>query len=388
LHLHPSRSLRGGSTKTYTLDDVLKMKEKDWFSRGIALSPACNVSIVDNSLEKLEGLRQTGTLHQLIAVACSVDHAKSIRTLYEERGYKADVIHSDLDEHAQEDILRRLRSGELDCIVQVQMLGEGFDHPKLSVAAIFRPFRSLAPYIQFVGRVLRVIVQNDPTHPDNYGHVVTHAGMNLDQRLKEFRLFEKDDQKFWDEVIGGKEPEPSREVASGAGRMRNAEMAIALDEIADSLIEDDLVTSDDEELIKELERKLESLGLDPSAARALVVKQQNEGLKKSAAAEPFPVLPQREWEECRRRLKEKVNRSANMLLNRLALPKTGRKLVNTGIAASNDLIAAITLINNEIKKSIPAPRQQWSSSDFKSAMDNLDKILNDLTRKYKGILHE
>jgi DNA repair protein RadD len=29
--------------------------------------------------------------------------------------------------------------------IQVQMLGEGFDHPKLSVAAIFRPFRSLAP---------------------------------------------------------------------------------------------------------------------------------------------------------------------------------------------------------------------------------------------------
>ena len=47
------------------------------------------------------------------------------------------------------------------------MLGEGFDHPKLSVAAIFRPFRTLAPYIQFVGRIMRVVVQNDPTHPDN-----------------------------------------------------------------------------------------------------------------------------------------------------------------------------------------------------------------------------
>ena len=56
--------------------------------------------------------------------------------------------------------MRDLRSGVLDCIVQVQMLGEGFDHPKLSVAAIFRPFRSLAPYIQFVGRILRVVVQN------------------------------------------------------------------------------------------------------------------------------------------------------------------------------------------------------------------------------------
>jgi DNA repair protein RadD len=66
------------------------------------------------------------------------------------------------------------------------MLGEGFDHPKLSVAAIFRPFKTLAPYIQFVGRIMRVVVQNDPTHPNNVGHIVTHLGMNLDERLKEF----------------------------------------------------------------------------------------------------------------------------------------------------------------------------------------------------------
>ena len=58
--------------------------------------------------------------------------------------------------------LASLRNGTLDCIIQVQMLGEGFDHPKLSVAAIFRPFRTLAPYIQFVGRIMRVVVQNDP----------------------------------------------------------------------------------------------------------------------------------------------------------------------------------------------------------------------------------
>lgn len=70
-------------------------------------------------------------------------------------------------------MLGALRNGSLDCIIQVQMLGEGFDHPKLSVAAIFRPFRSLAPYIQFVGRIMRVIVQNDPTHPDNIGRRLT-----------------------------------------------------------------------------------------------------------------------------------------------------------------------------------------------------------------------
>lgn len=193
-----------GETRTYTLDEVLAMKERDWFSRGIALSEPCNQTIVDNSLQRLEQLRETGTAHQLIAVACSVNHARSIVRLYQARGFSADLIYSEMDDDKKADVKRRLTSGELDCIVQVQMLGEGFDHPKLSVAAIFRPFRTLAPYIQFVGRILRVIVQNSPGHPDNYGHIVTHAGMNLDERLREFKLFESDDQKFWEDVIGGR----------------------------------------------------------------------------------------------------------------------------------------------------------------------------------------
>ena len=71
-----------GETKTYNLDEILKMKEKDWFSRGIALSEVCNQTIVDNSLEKLEELRKTGTHHQLIAVACSVEHSKRICAMY------------------------------------------------------------------------------------------------------------------------------------------------------------------------------------------------------------------------------------------------------------------------------------------------------------------
>lgn len=263
-----------GKTRTYNLVEVLKMKEKDWFSRGIALSDVCNQSIVDNSLEKLEQLRATGTYHQLIAVACSVNHARKIRSMYEARGFIADIIYGELDEDKKKMIKRRLKNGELDCIVQVQMLGEGFDHPKLSVAAIFRPYRTLAPYIQFVGRVLRVIVQNNPSHPDNYGHVVTHAGMNLDVRLQEFKLFEKDDQKFWDSVISGEEPSLPDHVTSGAARMRLSEPAVANYEIVDSLIEEEFTTAEDEDIIRELEENLESLGLDPGDAREMILNKK------------------------------------------------------------------------------------------------------------------
>lgn len=374
-----------GETKIYTLDEVLAMKDKDWFSRGIALSDPCNQTIVDNSLEKLELLRETGTAHQLIAVACSVNHARKIKAMYEARGFKADLIYSEMDEDKKVDVKRRLTSGELDCIVQVQMLGEGFDHPKLSVAAIFRPFRTLAPYIQFVGRILRVIVQNSPGHPDNYGHIVTHAGMNLDERLREFKLFESDDQKFWEEVISGKEPEPPANVKSGEARMKLSEPAVVNYEIVDSLIEEQFTSAEQEDIINELREKLELLGLDPERAEELVLARAD-AKKVSKAAEPYQVLPVREWEMKRRGLNEQVNRAANLLINRLGVNRGGRDIIKTGVAATNNFVACVTLINKELKTRNPKARNDWNTDEFDVAINCLEDVINVLTRRYKGIL--
>lgn len=375
-----------GETKVYTLADVLAMKDKDWFSRGIALSEACNQTIVDNSLEKLEQLRETGTAHQLIAVACSVHHARSIVRLYEARGFKADLIYSEMDEDQKVDVKRRLTSGELDCIVQVQMLGEGFDHPKLSVAAIFRPFRTLAPYIQFVGRILRVIVQNTPGHPDNYGHIVTHAGMNLDERLREFKMFESDDQKFWEEIIGGKEPEPPEHVKSGAARMKLHEDAVVNYEIVDSLIEEQFTSAEQEDIITELREKLESLGLNPEDAEKLVLAQESTR-KTARSAQPYQVLPVREWELKKKALNQQVNRAANLLINRLGIMRGGRELINVGVAATNNFVACVTLINKELKAGNTKPRSEWASTEFDAAEKSLEEVINGLTRRYKGILN-
>jgi Helicase conserved C-terminal domain len=113
----------------------------------------------DHSIQGMEELRSTGTgkvKHQIIAVTCSIDHAKSVHALYEERNYRADVIHSNLSEEELLRVRTDLEQGRLDAIVQVQMLAEGADYPSLGVAAIFRPYRHLVPYVQFVGDVMRV----------------------------------------------------------------------------------------------------------------------------------------------------------------------------------------------------------------------------------------
>ena len=383
-----------GEEQTFTLDEVLAMKEETWFSRGIALSTPCNVSIVDNSLEKLEQLRQTGTKHQLIAVGCSINHARQIRSLYRERGYEAAIVHSSpdkaADEKANEEVMRDLYSGVLDCIVQVQMLGEGFDHPKLSVAAIFRPFRSLAPYIQFVGRILRVVVQNDPTHPDNYGHIVTHVGMNLDELLKQFKMFENDDQRFWKEVTAGKDPDPPKEVLEGSARMKLHEDMAVQSEIVEQLFEEDFSTAEDADILRDLEKKLESLGLDSRLAQQVLQKSRSGALGPAVvpAAQPFSRIPAKQWEEAKKRLNEEAHRTARILLNRVALSPSGveipRKL-KPGIGALNNSIAAIMMVNHEIAERVGAGRRRpdWSLEEFVAATKELPAILNDLVRQLK-----
>ena len=381
-----------GEERTYTLDEILRMKEEDWFSRGVALSTPCNVSIVDNSLEKLEELRQTGTRHQLIAVACSINHAQRIRSLYEERGYEAGIIHSKQTEEEKEDVKQRLYSGVLDCVVQVAMLGEGFDHPKLSVAAIFRPFRSLAPYIQFVGRILRVVVQNDPTHPDNYGHIVTHVGMNLDEQLKSFKQFENDDQDFWEKVTGGEEPEAPQEVLDGDARMKLHEGMVVHREIVEQLFEEDFTTAEDADIEQDLEKKLEALGLDSTLARQIVEQSRREAQQRSVsrAAAPFSVIPAKQWEEARRRLNEEAKRTAKLLLNRTDLKPESVELpykLKPGIGARNNFTAAFQMVNEGVSKKIGGGRKrhEWSTEEFTTAIELLPEVLNSLVREVKKV---
>jgi excisionase family DNA binding protein len=381
-----------GAERTFTLDEVLAMKEEEWFSRGVALSDPCNVSIVNNSLEKLEQLRLSGTQHQIIAVSCSINHGQRIRSLYEERGYRAEIIHSKLDADKQGAVIRDLKNGTLDCIVQVQMLGEGFDHPKLSVAAIFRPFRSLAPYIQFIGRILRVVVQNDPTHPDNYGHIVTHVGMNLDELLKQFKLFENDDQAFWEQVTNGDEPEPPGQVLNGQARMKLHEDMVVNSEIVDRVFEEEFTTAEDADIVAELERKFESLGLDPALARGVVKNSAaaKPQMTESDAAQPFAILPLKQWQESKKRLNEEAKRTATLLLNRCGLIPAGvdipRKL-KPNLGAKNNFVAALQMVNEQLDKRIGKARKraEWRVEEFTSGIQELSSVLNDLTRELKKL---
>jgi superfamily II DNA or RNA helicase len=280
----------------HTLEEVMDLKEEAWFRRGVALSPECNKHIAEASILRCLSLRKrTGLRHQIIAAACSIDHARQVRSIYEQLGLEAREIYSEMDPEKQEKTLAELQDGRIDCIVQVQMLGEGFDHPPLSVAAIFRPFRSLSPYIQFVGRIMRVIHENDPGHPDNHGYVVSHIGLNNDSNWRDFRDVDFEDQEIFRRWVRAK---PMEESEDGEGQPRRFDIGMQVkDEIISHFIGSAFLNPDDDRVLDEILAqkvpgtpfKLSDLTSREELRARLKVAQQEHEQKPEA----IPVSPQR-----------------------------------------------------------------------------------------------
>ena len=182
------------SKRNYMLSEILDMSEDSWFQQQISMSDDCCYSIALKAKEKLQHLQQNfpHEQHQIIASAMSVRHAREqVQNAFKKVGLKVGLVSSHKEESVNnKKVFEKLAHGDIDVIVHVGMLGEGFDHKQLGVAAIFRPYKSLNPYIQFVGRVIR---KNGSTE---YSYIVSHAGLNQVSRFREFKLFDQDDQEF------------------------------------------------------------------------------------------------------------------------------------------------------------------------------------------------
>jgi DNA repair protein RadD len=382
-----------GDTSEHTLEEVLELREEQWFRRGVALSPECNRHIAEASIQRCNALRaETGIPHQVIAAACSVDHARQVSAIYGECGYRAAEIHNEMSEEEREAVLDRLQTNQLDCIVQVQMLGEGFDHPRLSVAAVFRPYRSLAPYIQFLGRVMRVVVQNEPDHPDNVGYVVSHVGLNNEERWDEFRELDLEDQRLIHDWLAA---EPSEDEPGGEpGEPRRFDAVSLVDsELVSHFVDRAFLDPEDDRVLDELLSKEVAPGV---LLKDLVDKEKlRDQLRQRLAAEqelptPIPVTPQRRRQAARSRLSQRTGSVVARILKDLEISRGGRDVAKAlgGLPASN--VQRVTvLVNQEINKSLKVPsksRKKLSADQAEAALNSLDEIGDRVRERLLGKL--
>lgn len=207
---HPAEitfTARGGSD-TYTLDQILELKEEAWFRRGsrcrtsaTATSPRRQLRSSRRSGRRLASLTrsQRQRCRSITPIKCA---RSSKRWACKQRPSTAGSLTTGRPRCSPSSATTRLTSScRWPCSARIRP-------SPLSVAAIFRPYRSLSPYIQFVGRVMRTVDLNDPNSPNNQGFVVSHVGLNNEEQWDEFRDLDTHDQQI---VRGGPvEKEPNR----------------------------------------------------------------------------------------------------------------------------------------------------------------------------------
>jgi superfamily II DNA or RNA helicase len=342
------------------LDEVRRLGEEDaGFRRSIVSSDETLSTIVDASIRKLRELRERsgeGRL-KIIASALNMEHCKQVVAKYAERGLRADFVHSKQDGKANEQVHAKLERHELDVIVQVRKLGEGFDHPFLTVAAVFSIFSSLSPFVQFVGRVMRIIPDVDPFDQVNEGVVVFHVGANITGVWKDFQEFAEADQEWLAQLIdehiddgtqgediaplgGTRPPPPNEPTVTGQGTV---------------LLED-----------------LQLLSGDPRVAQALKLLQEA-GVQ---TGDQFDQLQRiQPTKQDRRRSKKKLldERSKTKVGKILAsrkLPHGGRELDRKRLGKDN-----FQVLKSAIDKAINADAGYGANARDKFTNDQLDSAL-------------
>jgi superfamily II DNA or RNA helicase len=125
-----------------------------------------------------------GHTHAVMVRAETRGRADELVTIYaRETNLSLEVVHSQKSQRETEKVVSRLRAGELDGVICVNMLGEGFDLPNLKIAALHAPHRSLAVTLQFFGRFARV--NGDHLGDATFLAVPEEIGNDLDALFKD-----------------------------------------------------------------------------------------------------------------------------------------------------------------------------------------------------------
>lgn len=137
--------------------------------------------------------RQDGFEHLVMVRTDSRKRADYLKRVYSEHtDLDLRLIHSGLSPSTVKKAVDQLRTGSLDGIICVDMLGEGFDLPTLKIAAVHAPHRSLAVTLQFIGRFAR-------TKSDNSVSTAKFVAVPSEIEVERQKLYQE--SETWQQIV-------------------------------------------------------------------------------------------------------------------------------------------------------------------------------------------
>lgn len=387
-------TLDGKKDRLYSIEEIkeLKLKDDDWIARSVAYSRECSEQIVVKSIELLKKKKENSKIpHKIIGVACSVEHAEEIKELYEKHGVRATLIHSKLDPKEQSQNFNDIDNDRVEAIINVAMLGEGYDHKYLSIAAIFRPFKNLGSYMQFIGRILRYIPEGEVPE-DNIGEIIAHQGLNLDDLWEYYRKeieksnISKNVSKTYNEIVNIPKKKTNDKVIKFIDTGKVLEKGEGHIE-EDSYINTQILIDAEEKHSRDIEniKKLKELfKVSEEVARDMLAAQKrSEDIKKYHINRPDLIyIGKKQYFD--KDIKEKkvpeLLIEKNYKVDEKTLAKSKLFEYNNGKYKwiiskydKNDAMLVI-FINSYLRDKVGKGREEWDYKDF----ENAEKYLNEL----------
>ncbi|MBD3354226.1 MAG: excinuclease ABC subunit UvrB [Candidatus Lokiarchaeota archaeon] len=160
------------------------------------VDPYVEIRPTDNQIDDLlsEIQKVTARQERILVTTLTKKLAENIAEYYAERNLKINYLHSSIDTIERSEILRKLRAGDINVVIGINLLREGLDLPEVSLVAILdadkegflRDTRSL---IQTIGRASRNV----------NGHVILYADTmtkSMQKAIKETNRRRRIQQKF------------------------------------------------------------------------------------------------------------------------------------------------------------------------------------------------
>lgn len=157
------------------LPDLTKIKQR----QGDYVIEMLGRVMLDNTLmaNLLESYQRHAFGKSAIIFAVNIEHSKQIAKRYQESGIAAVHLDSNTPSLERKQILEQFKAKQIQVLTNVEIITEGFDFPECEVVQLARPTKSLALYLQMVGRVMR------KADGKAHGLILDNAGLWLEHGL-------------------------------------------------------------------------------------------------------------------------------------------------------------------------------------------------------------
>ncbi len=136
-----------------------------------------------------EAVKEIKMGRRVLATTLTKKMAESLAEYLKEKKIRAEYLHSDVETLERIEILTRLRKGEFDCLIGVNLLREGLDLPEVALIGILDAdkegfLRSETSLIQTIGRAARNVEGRVILYADNMTGSLERAIGETERRRK------------------------------------------------------------------------------------------------------------------------------------------------------------------------------------------------------------